>query len=118
MNGVPANEPGTASDVVPREVPAVAPEALEALRRAQSPRQPKNECDPLILLALEAGVPAATAEKVLKRIQRFDPIRCGARDLRECLWVQANHYVMAAEGKAPPPPELSPHIVPPHLTTT
>src|SRR5258708_13266177 len=45
-NGVPANEPGTASDVVPREVPAVAPEALEALRRAQSPPPPQNQGHP------------------------------------------------------------------------
>src|SRR5207237_4575659 len=66
---------------VPVEVPAVAPEALEALRRAPDARKPKSEADPLIPLALEAGVSAATAEKVLKRIQRFDPIGCGARDL-------------------------------------
>jgi RNA polymerase sigma-54 factor len=114
-NGVLQNELGTAPDLVPREVPAVAPEALEALRRAQSPRQPKSDADPLLLLALEAGVPAAMAERVLKRIQRFDPIGCGARDLRECLWVQAKHYVMEGEGKDDPDAELLPQIVSRHL---
>src|SRR5205085_5147304 len=62
----------------PVEVPAVAPEALEALRREQEPKKPKSECDPLIPLALEAGVSAVTADKVLKRVQRFDPIGCAA----------------------------------------
>src|SRR5512140_1208905 len=81
----------------PVEVPAVAPEALEALRRTQAARLPKVECDPLILLALAGGVPAATAEKVLKIIQRFDPVGCGSRDLRECLMVQAKHYTTEGE---------------------
>jgi len=99
----------------PVEVPAVAPEALEALRREQAARAPKSECDPLILLALEAGVGAAVAEKVLKRIQRFDPIGCGARDLRECLLVQAKHYVSEGEGKDDPDAELLPVIIRKHL---
>ena len=99
----------------PREVPAVAPEALEALRRAQEARKPKCECDPLIPLALEAGVPAATAEKVLKRIQRFDPVGCGSRDLRECLMVQAKHFVTEGDGKDDPDAELLPQIVSRHL---
>ena len=114
---VPAleTELGTQLDGVPREVPAVAPEALEALRKAQSARAPKCECDPLIPLALEAGVSAMTAEKVLKRIQKFDPIGCGARDLRECLMVQAKHYVNEGEGKDDPDAELLPQIVSRHL---
>lgn len=99
----------------PKEVPAVAPEALEALRRAQEARKPKSECDPLIPLALEAGVSAACAEKVLKKIQRFDPVGCGARDLRECLVVQARHYVTEGEGKDDPDAELLPQIVARHL---
>ena len=99
----------------PREVPAVAPEALEALRRVQEARKPKSECDPLIPLALEAGVAAATAEKVLKRIQRFDPVGCGARDLRECLMVQAKHFISEGEGKDDPDAELLPQIVSRHL---
>jgi RNA polymerase sigma-54 factor len=99
----------------PVEVPAVAPEALEALRREQAARAPKSEADPLIPLALEAGVPAATAEKVLKRIQRFDPIGCAARDLRECLLVQAKHYLSEGEGKDDPDAELLPQIIRRHL---
>ncbi len=99
----------------PVEVPAVAPEALEALRRAQEARKPKSECDPLILLALEAGVGGATAEKVLKIVQRFDPVGCAARDLRECLLVQAKAFITDGEGKDDPDAELLPSIIRKHL---
>ncbi|TMA77374.1 MAG: RNA polymerase factor sigma-54 [Deltaproteobacteria bacterium] len=114
---VPAFEPdpAPADPDKPPEVPAVAPEALEALRREQESRKPKSECDPLLLLALEAGVSAATAEKVLKKIQRFDPIGCAARDLRECLLVQAKHYNSEGEGKDDPDAELLPAIIRKHL---
>jgi RNA polymerase sigma-54 factor len=107
-------EPPVASEKT-AEVPAVAPEALEALRREQEARKPKSECDPLIPLALEAGVSAAVAEKVLKRIQRFDPIGCGARDLRECLLVQAKHFISEGEAKDDPDAELLPQIIRRHL---
>jgi RNA polymerase sigma-54 factor len=108
-------EAGAPADGVPKVVPTVAPEALEALRREQEARKPKSEGDPLILLALEAGVAAAMAEKVLKRIQRFDPIGCGARDLRECLLVQVKHFVSEGEGKDDPDAELLPQIIRRHL---
>ena len=114
---IPALEPlaqPVEGDVL-AEVPAVAPEALDALRREQASRAPKSEADPLIPLALEAGVPAATAEKVLKRIQRFDPIGCAARDLRECLLVQAKAYLSEGEGKDDPDAELLPQIIRRHL---
>ena len=75
----------------------------------------KGLCDPIILLALQAGVSAATAEKVLKRIQRFDPIGCGSRDLRECLLVQAHWFVTYGEGKDNPDAELLPVIIGRHL---
>jgi len=45
-------------------------------------------------LAEEAEIDAEDAEEVLKMIQRFDPIGVAARDLRECLLVQAEHYGM------------------------
>ncbi|HZX95324.1 MAG TPA: RNA polymerase factor sigma-54, partial [Myxococcales bacterium] len=90
-------------------------EALEALRREQEARKPKSECDPLIPLALEAGVPAAIAEKVLKRLQKFDPIGCASRDLRECLLVQAKHFITEGEGKDDPDAELLPQIIRRHL---
>jgi RNA polymerase sigma-54 factor len=112
---VPAIELAPVDPSKPVEVPAVAPEALEALRREQEARKPKSEGDPLILLALEAGVSAATAEKVLKKIQRFDPIGCAARDLRECLLVQAKHYTSEGEGKDDPDAELLPAIIRKHL---
>jgi RNA polymerase sigma-54 factor len=110
-----APEQAPADPAKPVEVPAVAPEALEALRREQAARAPKSEADPLIPLALEAGVSAVTAEKVLKRIQRFDPIGCAARDLRECLLVQAKHYLSEGEGKDDPDAELLPQIIRRHL---
>ncbi|GMV39973.1 MAG: RNA polymerase sigma-54 factor [Myxococcales bacterium] len=43
-------------------------------------------------IAEDAGVPAEQVEWVLERIQEFDPIGVGARDLRECLLIQAEHY--------------------------
>src|SRR5256885_3327541 len=112
---IPVFEPAPVDPDKPVEVPAVAPEALEALRREQEARKPKSECDPLILLALEAGVSAAMAEKVLKKIQRFDPIGCAARDLRECLLVQARHYNSEGEGRDDPDAELLPAIIRKHL---
>jgi RNA polymerase sigma-54 factor len=113
---IPAFEPAPPEDPdKPAEIPAVAPEALEALRREQEARKPKSLCDPLIPLALEAGVPAVTAEKVLKIIQRFDPVGCAARDLRECLLVQAKHFITEGEGKDDPDAELLPQIIRRHL---
>ena len=100
---------------VPAEVPAVTPEAMEAIRAESRVRTPRSECDPIIPLALEAGVSAATAEKVLKRIQHFDPLGCGSRDLRECLRVQAQHYITEGEGKDDPDGELLPAIIQKHL---
>ncbi len=49
------------------------------------------EGDPLIRVAQEANVSVALAEKVLKRIQRFDPVGVASRDLQECLLMQAHH---------------------------
>src|SRR2546421_2156796 len=112
---IPVFEPAPVDPDKPVEVPAVAPQALETLRREQEARKPESERDPLILLALEAGVSAATAEKVLKKIQRFDPIGCAARDLRECLLVQAKHYNSEGEGKDDPDAELLPAIIRKHL---
>ncbi len=40
-------------------------------------------------LAEEAGMPMDAAEKVLLRIQEFDPLGVAARDLRDCLLIQA-----------------------------
>src|SRR5690606_8687614 len=47
------------------------------------------EGDPLIRLAEEGDVPVGLANRVLRRIQRLEPVGCGARDLQECLLVQA-----------------------------
>jgi len=54
--------------------------------------------DPLFRVAREAGVPARVAERVLKRIQHYDPPGCGARDLRECLILQARQWISRAHG--------------------
>jgi RNA polymerase sigma-54 factor len=42
-------------------------------------------------IASEAGVDVEFVEQVLKRIQKFDPVGVGARDLRECLLIQLEH---------------------------
>ena len=46
---------------------------------------------PLADIADEAGVPMEIAEKVLARLQAFDPIGVCARSLSECLLIQARH---------------------------
>src|SRR5262249_32147834 len=80
-----------------------AEKALKAATKAAAvARAARGEADPLVSLALEAGVSAASADKVLHVIQRFEPIGCGARDLRECLLGQARWYLAAAEGKGDP----------------
>ncbi len=43
-------------------------------------------------IARAAGVDASLAEKILKVIQRFDPVGIASRSLRECLLVQLAHY--------------------------
>ena len=45
-------------------------------------------------IAAACGVPEARAEEVLIRIQEFDPMGIGARDLRECLLIQVRHLEM------------------------
>lgn len=46
---------------------------------------------PLSEIAEEAGCPLELAEKVLAKIQAFDPIGVAARSLSECLLIQARH---------------------------
>jgi RNA polymerase sigma-54 factor len=47
--------------------------------------------DPLVRVAFEAGVGIEFAESVLKKVQALDPPGVAARDLRECLLLQAHH---------------------------
>jgi RNA polymerase sigma-54 factor len=47
--------------------------------------------DPLVRVAFEAGVGMELAEKVLHKVQAFDPAGVAARDLRECLLLQVRH---------------------------
>lgn len=58
----------------------------------------ENGGDPLLALALEAGINPRVAAKVLRRIQRYEPIGCGARDLQECLLIQAHAWIHRAGG--------------------
>src|SRR5262249_33277864 len=117
--------PALALDV---EVPAVLPaatdedaaaaadKALKAAAKAASvARAARGEADPLVSLAPETGVSAACADKVLHVIQQFDPIGCGARDLRECLLVQARWFLTEGEGKDDPDADLLPAIITGHL---
>ncbi len=46
---------------------------------------------PLEELAEEAGVEISFVQKVLARVQEFDPPGVAARDLQECLLIQARH---------------------------
>lgn len=46
---------------------------------------------PLEDIAAEAGVAQEIAEEVLMRVQGFDPVGVGARNLAECLLIQAMH---------------------------
>ncbi len=54
--------------------------------------------DPIIRVAMEAGVSGRAVEKALKRIQQYDPAGCGARDLQECLYIQARQWIARAKG--------------------
>jgi RNA polymerase sigma-54 factor len=47
--------------------------------------------DPLEEMAKREGLEFAFVEKVLKRIQEFDPVGVGARNLQECLLLQVKH---------------------------
>lgn len=42
-------------------------------------------------IAKEAGCGTEDVERVLKRVQEFDPVGVAARDLRECLLIQVDH---------------------------
>jgi RNA polymerase sigma-54 factor len=42
-------------------------------------------------IAAEAGVAVELAERVLRRVQEFDPVGVAARNLKECLLIQAQH---------------------------
>jgi RNA polymerase sigma-54 factor len=46
---------------------------------------------PLDEIAADARLPVEVAEKVLRRIQQFDPVGVAARSLEECLLIQAAH---------------------------
>jgi len=59
---------------------------LEGGEDAEGNKRPDLTIDDL---AKEVGLDTEDAEEVLKMIQRFDPIGVAARDLRECLMVQA-----------------------------
>src|SRR5262249_38068317 len=87
---VPAGLPAATDE----DAAAAADKAVKAAAKAASvARAARGEADPLVSLALETGVSAACADKVLHVIQQFDPIGCGARDLRECLLVQARWFL-------------------------
>jgi RNA polymerase sigma-54 factor len=61
---------------------------------------PRDEAggDPLIRLAVEAGVSARAIEKALRRLHQYEPNGCGARDLQECLYIQARQWIARAKG--------------------
>jgi RNA polymerase sigma-54 factor len=96
--------------------PALAP-VVQASQGGQASKDKRREgqTDPLIAIALEACVSAPCAEKVLRRIQRFDPPGCGSRDLRECLLAQCHWFLTEGDGKDDPDADLLPQIISKHL---
>ncbi len=50
---------------------------------------PGNDGDPLIDCAHATGVSLTVAERSLRKVQHLDPLGVAARDLRECLLIQA-----------------------------
>ncbi|ABC83931.1 RNA polymerase factor sigma-54 [Anaeromyxobacter dehalogenans] len=61
------------------KMPAVEGEADEATSR-----------DPLVRVAFESGQGIEVAERVLRKVQTFDPLGVAARNLRECLMIQVD----------------------------
>lgn len=51
-----------------------------------------TEGDPLIVAAAEAAVTISVADRALKKMQKFDPLGVCARDLQECLLIQARAW--------------------------
>lgn len=49
---------------------------------------PELEVDPIQMVADELEVPIEWVENVRKKLQRFDPVGCLSRDLRDCLLTQ------------------------------
>jgi RNA polymerase sigma-54 factor len=50
-----------------------------------------GEGDPLIRIAEEGGLTIDTVGRALRKVQTLDPVGVGARDLQECLMIQARH---------------------------
>jgi len=50
------------------------------------------EGDPLIVAASEAGVSLLVASRALAKLQKLEPVGVCARDLQECLLIQARHW--------------------------
>jgi RNA polymerase sigma-54 factor len=62
---------------------------LEGVEREDGTRTPDLTIEDL---ALEAGLDPEDAPEVLRMVQELDPVGVAARDLRECLMIQAEHY--------------------------
>ncbi|MHB8420198.1 MAG: RNA polymerase factor sigma-54 [Myxococcales bacterium] len=54
--------------------------------------------DPLLKVAMDAGVSLEVANRVLHKVQSLDPVGVAARDLQECLMLQARHLGPEVEG--------------------
>lgn len=67
----------------------VGEEVAEYIVRCLSPAGYLQETATQV--ARKLGVSTLKVEQVLRRIQQLDPVAIGARNLAECLWVQANH---------------------------
>ena len=92
LNWIPANDGQTLADKLLEQARLTSLDArtrsslltlVTALDDAGYLRQPLAE------LQAECGVPAARLDAALDQLQQFDPAGVGARDLCECLWLQA-----------------------------
>jgi RNA polymerase sigma-54 factor len=92
LNWIPANDGQTLADKLLEQARLTSLDArtrsglltlITALDDAGYLRQPLAE------LQAECGVPATCLDAALDQLQQFDPAGVGARDLCECLWLQA-----------------------------
>jgi len=65
-----------------------APKKKKRKAKVEEPAPVGEPVDPIVLVAEELDVAAEWVEAVRKKMMRFDPVGCLARDLRECLVTQ------------------------------
>jgi RNA polymerase sigma-54 factor len=88
----PPEPPEPAAPAARVEAGAGDEAAAPTTSEGASPQPPKEEAVSLATLAAEVGMSIERAEAVLAKIQRLDPVGVAARNLEECLLVQAELF--------------------------